>query len=245
MANSPRIARRPRVARLAPIGLLLVLPGLAASATDRAGQFGQSIEQNVRQALSLPRDPRRGAESFEHYCSRCPGPGGGGDASRTIPALAGQRFAYLVRQLAGFSSGERDSRVMHGIVSRASLREPQSWTDLAAYLSENAPPVGTVQIGDGRGRALGRGIYHEQCASCHGADARGDAGGAVPALRHQHYDYLVNQMHQLAEGRRHDMDPGLVRFLQSFDDRDIAAVADYLYRLPAVPPRHDPPPQGS
>ena len=90
---------------------------------------------------------------------------------------------------------------------------------------------GSAQTGNGAQLALGRDIFREQCASCHRGDAHGDDDGFVPSLRNQHYPYLVNQMHKLGEGRRHNVDADLVRFLGNFDDRDIKATADYLSRL--------------
>ena len=78
------------------------------------------------------------------------------------------------------------------------------------------PVPATVETGDGAHVALGRGIFHEQCASCHREDARGDDDGFVPALRTQHSPYLVSQMHKLADGHRHNVDENLVRFLRSF-----------------------------
>jgi cytochrome c553 len=180
--------------------------------------------------LLLDADPKRGAAAFQKTCTRCHGVEAHGDASRAIPALAGQRFAYLVRQLANFSGGERESAAMHRVIVQPQLHDPQTWVDIAAYL--NALPVGRTEgTGDGTHAALGRGIFHEQCASCHRPDARGDDAGFVPALRNQHYSYLVSQMHKLAEGARHNADEDLVRFIRSLDDDDMAGVADYLSRL--------------
>ena len=85
--------------------------------------------------------------------------------------------------------------------------------------------------GAGEEVARGRGIYHEQCAACHGLDASGDADGFVPSLRHQHYAYLNTQMHKLARGYRHNVDEDLRLFLKNFDDREMSATADYLSRL--------------
>jgi cytochrome c553 len=98
----------------------------------------------------------------------------------------------------------------------------------------NVPMSRHVQVGDGAHTALGRGIFHEQCASCHRADAHGDAEGFMPSLRHQHYSYLLAQLRKIAEGYRHNVDEDLVRFLRSFDDEEIRATADYLSRLPAM-----------
>lgn len=201
-----------------------------AAATAWGATSEERVDQQTQAALSMDAHPARGAKAFAHYCSRCHGPKAGGDAARDIPMLAGQRYAYLIRQLANFAGGERDSATMHGIVAQAQLRQPQAWVDLASYLNAIAviPPAGT---GSGTDIGLGRGIFHEQCASCHGADAGGDADGFVPSLRHQHFSYLERQMKKLAAGYRHNVDPDLVLFLRSFDDRDIDATADYLSRL--------------
>jgi cytochrome c553 len=97
----------------------------------------------------------------------------------------------------------------------------------------------TSDTGDGASVALGRGIFHEQCVSCHQADASGDREGFVPSLRNQNYKYLVGQLHKLAEGHRHNVDRNLVFLVGSLDDSDIAAVADYLSRQRGVVRAHD------
>lgn len=209
---------------------MLVSLALCAAWAPAARASEESVDQATQAALSLDAHPRRGAASYAKHCTQCHGARGNGDASRNIPALAGQRFAYLVRQLANFSGGERDSSAMHKVVSQQALQKPQTWVDLAAYLN-NVPLVGATQNGDGKHLSLGEGIFHEQCASCHSHDARGDADGFVPSLRSQHYPYLVAQIHGLAAGRRHNVDENLTRFFKSLEAGDIAAVADYLSRL--------------
>ncbi len=205
---------------LALLSSTAIQPAVAREAADRA----------TRAALSLEAHPARGAVEFGRLCASCHGARGQGDAVRAIPVLAGQRFRYLVRQLADFRASRRESARMHAVVSRAQLRGPQDWADIAAFLSQATPPPVT-QTGSGAHVALGRGIFHEQCASCHRYDARGDDDGLVPSLRNQHYSYLVGQMHRLAAGERHGVDENLVLFLRSFDERDADAVADYLSRL--------------
>jgi cytochrome c553 len=190
----------------------------------------EAVDRATQAALSLDAHPDRGAAQFGHYCARCHGAQGQGNAGRAIPALAGQRFAYLVRQLANFFGAERDSDAMHQVVSQKELRGPQTWVDIAAHLNR-VPLSNRAQTGDGTQLALGRGIFHEQCATCHRGDAHGDGDGFVPSLRNQHYPYLVNQLHKLAEGYRHNVDENLMRFFGSFDDQDIKATADYLSRL--------------
>lgn len=190
----------------------------------------EAVDRQTQAALALDAHPDRGAAQFALYCARCHGSQAQGDANHAIPSLAGQRFKYLVRQLANFAGGERESDTMHQVVSRKQIREPQTWVDIAAYLNKTAPSQ-RAQTGDGMELALGQGIFHEQCAGCHRPDAHGNGDGFVPSLRNQHYAYLVTQMHKLGEGYRHNVDENLLRFLHSFDDREMNATADFLSRL--------------
>ena len=188
------------------------------------------MDRRTQAALAMDAHPMRGEEFYAQYCSRCHGAAGQGDAVKVVPALAGQRFAYLVRQLANFAGAERESPTMHSVAIQPAINEPQRWVDIAAYLNRLRPPADN-QRGTGEVPHLGRGIFHDQCASCHGTDAGGDKEGFIPSLRHQHYGYLVGQMRKLSGGYRHNMDEDLVRFMRSFDERDIRSTADYLSRL--------------
>jgi cytochrome c553 len=88
---------------LAATAAVLVLVSGEARASEEA------VDRATQTALSLDAHPDRGAAQFHQYCARCHGAQAQGDPIHAIPALAGQRFAYLVRQLANFSGFERDS----------------------------------------------------------------------------------------------------------------------------------------
>jgi cytochrome c553 len=210
---------------------MALAPGAGASTQE------ERVDQRTQVALSMDAHPLKGAEYYTQYCARCHGAEAQGDASAFIPALAGQRFAYLVRQLANFAGAERESATMHKVATQAQINEPQSWVDLASYLNNLTLPIDN-QVGTGEATALGRGIFHEQCASCHGREASGDKAGFVPSLRHQHYDYLNRQMHKLAQGSRHNVDEELVLFMGGFNEREMRATADYLSRLKGPGPVH-------
>jgi cytochrome c553 len=201
---------------------------LVASAGVMASEV--TVDRLTQKALDLDAHPERGAIEFRHSCSRCHGAAAQGDATHAIPALAGQRFKYVVRQLANFAGDERESTIMQRVVTHPVLNEAQTWVDIAAYVN-NLPMKVPAGTGDGAGVALGRGIFHEQCASCHHRDAHGDDEGFVPSLRNQQYTYLVAQLEKLAEGRRHNVDEDLVRFWRSLEAQDVRATADYLSRL--------------
>lgn len=212
------------------VGLLAVAVSATSPALWASSSSDELVDQRTQAALAMDAHPIKGGRDYAQNCARCHGAEGQGDAGTFVPALAGQRFAYLVRQLANFAGSERESKAMHYVASLPAINEPQSWVDLASYLNGLAPRS-DIQTGTGEATALGRGIYQVQCASCHGSDAGGDKAGFVPSLRHQHYGYLDNQMHKLAKGGRHNVDEELVLFMRSFDERDMRATADYLSRL--------------
>jgi cytochrome c553 len=210
-------------ARILMVAAALLCGAIASAAPAR-------VDQLVRTALELEPKAARGAALYLQNCARCHGQGAIGDPRNVIPALAAQREAYLIKELADFTELERESQEMHAVVARAALNEPQDWADVAAYLSR-LPAAPFPEAADGEGVELGEAIFQEQCASCHEADARGDDDGFVPSLRDQHYSYLVRQTRALAASHRLNVDADLVRFIDSLDTEEITAVADYLSRL--------------
>lgn len=208
----------------------LVLGLALAGAVHTAPASQVEADERTHAALGLDAHPQVGAREFKLDCQSCHGADAPGVADGSAPVLAGQRFTYLVHQMADFASDERDSKAMHDVMGRPELRDPQTWVDIASYLNK-APIDRSTLKGDDSHLSLGRGIFHEQCASCHQADARGSDDGFVPSLRNQNYAYLVNQIHALGDDRRHNVDEDLMRFMRSFELDDIHGVADYLSRL--------------
>lgn len=209
---------------LVTVAAAFALPSRFAAASP------ESVDQMTQATLALQAHPARGAKVFAQHCASCHGSKAEGAANLEIPVLAGQRFTYVVRQLAGMAGGERENSSMHPLFAEPTLREPQTWADLAAYVTR-APVPRRRSIGDGAHLATGEAIFHLQCASCHRNDARGADDGFVPSLRNQHYTYLANQMIRLGRYDRHNADENLARFLYSFDSDEQSAVADYLARL--------------
>jgi cytochrome c553 len=211
-----------RTARVVSAAALLCGMSAVASPTR--------VDQLVHNALQLDPNAKHGGTLYVQNCARCHGQGAIGDPHNLIPALAAQREAYLIKQLADFTELEREGQDMHSVIARAPLNEPQSLADMAAYLS-HLPAASALETSDGKGVELGEAIFQEQCAACHEEDARGDDDGFVPSLRDQHYSYLVRQMRALAASHRKNVDADLVRFIDSLDTEEMTAVADYLSRL--------------
>lgn len=213
------------------VSRLMVVASLAGSLmAGVAAASPLTVDEKVRNALQLDQNVENGRQLYEAQCAECHGPRALGSARKVIPSLAGQRRAYLIKQLADFSELERSSRDMHSVVSRQQLSNEQAWADLSGYLN-SLPRASFPQTGDGRGLELGEAIFQDQCASCHEEDARGDDDGFVPSLRDQHYSYLVRQIRSIASWHRLNVEADLVRYLDSMDTEEATAVADYLSRM--------------
>lgn len=222
-----------RISFRAPAVLLVCV--LATGASEAAPL---SVDQKVRNALQLDQNAANGKKLYATHCAQCHGEQALGSAAKVIPSLAGQRRAYLIKQLADFSELERDSRAMHAVVSKSAVANEQAWADVSGYLNA-LPRMSFPETGEGRGLELGEAMFQDQCASCHEEDARGDDDGFIPSLRDQHYSYLVRQMRSIASWHRLNVDANLVRYLDSLDTEEATAVADYLSRMRGPIQDHD------
>ena len=106
-----------------------LLFGLSLVTSAAALASEASVDRMTQGALDLDAHAGRGAIGFRQSCARCHGAVGQGDAAHAIPALAGQRFKYVVRQLANFAGDERESPTMQRVLSHSVLKGPQTgWT---------------------------------------------------------------------------------------------------------------------
>ncbi len=181
-------------------------------------------------------DPQHGRILYLEHCQACHGARAWGDGPREIPALAGQRAAYLEEQLRRFATGARPGSDMHGPAMRDTLRatdvnRPPAIRDLATFLAQAAAPA-QVEQGEGGGLPAGKRAYLRVCAGCHGEDGSG-AAEATPRIGGQHFRYLLARLREFGTVHAGQLaDSGLSAAEQE-------SVADYLSRL--VPPRRAPP----
>jgi cytochrome c553 len=208
--------------------LTIALCGIFASIASAAAS--ERTEQLTMQALQLDADRARGEALYRANCAGCHGNEGLGDPSQNIPALAAQRRAYVIKQLADFVERDRIATRMHKVVSRKAVKDPQVWADVALYVNGLPAPEHT-QVGDGKFLEIGEASYEQFCSSCHESDGRGDDEGFVPSLRNQHYSYLLKEMRNLAAGHRFNVEDDLRRFLGSLQMDEMQGLADYLSRM--------------
>jgi cytochrome c553 len=135
----------------------------------------------------------------EQVCSNCHGLTGN-SVSPNFPRLAGQTEPYVVAQLKGFKSHDRQDpagfEYMWGL-SR-SLTDAQIDGFAAYYSGQKPEAIGELASADQL--AAGRAIFEQgivarnipACATCHGAQGQGNT--IFPRLASQHADYLVKQL---------------------------------------------------
>jgi cytochrome c553 len=153
-----------------------------------------------------------------------------GDGPREIPALAGQRAAYLTEQLTRFASDLRPGSAMHGPAMHEALQatdvnRPVAIGDLAAYLA-HAAAAPQPEPGPGRALAAGRNAYLRACAGCHGENGAGTDASA-PRIGGQHFRYLLSRLREFDAAHRGLVEPAAL----SVDEQQ--ALADYISRMPA------------
>lgn len=214
------------------VASILVIAGAAMILNGAAAQELRSTEI-VKQARQARPDIDAGKKIYGEQCVTCHGPNAFGNSDEVIPSLAGQLPVYVIKQLVDLAEGERESESMHRIVARKSLSTPQALSNVAGYLG-SLDPNPRPEMGDGTRLDLGKRYYQGLCAFCHGPQGGGNEPHATPALRRQHYSYLLAQMRQLSSGHRYAVNPEIIDTLQQLSLEKLTAIADYVSRLPLV-----------
>jgi YVTN family beta-propeller protein len=182
-----------------------------------------SVVMVVASATAFAKDNAAAGRSKARECAACHGPSGA-STNDEWPNLAGQKYAYLIKQLKAFQHGSRKNPIMTPIAGQLSDRDV---SDLAAYFStlKGAPPSISTQIAKGSAHRGGRISY--QCTACHGLTGMSPMSaraGAWPNLAGQRYPYLLEQLQAFQHGARKNplMSPMAQRLSQE-DKRDLAA----------------------
>jgi cytochrome c553 len=209
--------------RFCPI-ILMCLPPNHGRAENPAYELSS-------RALATSPDLEHGRDLYQRFCKRCHDVGRSGAGDREFPRLAGQQRIYLLNQLIQFITLDRYAPSMHQVLARSSLVDPQSLSDLSAYLAAQAPDS-HGEHGDAHRIGRGRTLYNARCAECHGARGEGLAQGPIPAVGGQNYTYLLTQLNGFAVGHRAKVEGELINAVNSLSADDMKAVADFMSRMP-------------
>jgi cytochrome c553 len=202
---------------------LALWPGSAAAQNQRA-------TTTIKAAISVQPDAAKGKALYARQCASCHGRKGYGVQKSLTPALAGQVATYTIKQLVDAAEGDRRISAMHSTLATQELLSPAALANVAGYiemLEVNERP----QEGSGQHAAKGAKIYALTCARCHGVEGAGNPSTFTPALRGQHYSYLLTQMRQLAASHRYAVDPVVIRLLEALSLDQIMGLADVASRL--------------
>ncbi len=212
--------------------VVIVMPGLSMAGASQQGDAanGKKIFTNGKGDVPA--------------CTSCHGEDGMGSDAMGTPRLAGQGYAFIVKQLEDFATDKRMDTTMFTMNINAKGLSAQERRDLAAYVSsldkvglyssdmkevkELGNPVGVRH----KGKAIvvygatDRGIA--SCYSCHGYNGRG-AAPVYPMIGGQKYVYLVNHLKKWRDGSRANDPMGQMRAVaKNLTDEDIYNVATYL-----------------
>jgi cytochrome c553 len=213
-------------------GLLVAMLGSSLTFAQSTQPGWNDTYPEKTEALSLKGDPVRGENAFV-ICQGCHRVGALGRVDGSYPRLAGQHATVLIKQLTDVRSGRRNNPKMLPFADHQTLTV-QEIADIAAYLQ--ALPVPANQ-GQGAGDDLARGgkLYAADCAVCHGARGEGSTAKFYPRISGQHYRYLLREGRMIRDGARRNANPDMVEVIRKYSDEEIAAVSDYMSRLPVDP----------
>lgn len=173
----------------------------------------------------------RAGEIHMARCFMCHGENGE-SSTPLYPRLAGQHYQYTAKQLEAFLSGKRDSRTMGSMVEGLTGEEMIA----LGVLYEEMPTSANV-VEDQELLAVGRFIYHRgnefsgvaPCASCHGADAHGNA--ELPRLASQIARYTERQLKSFNDRPRTTENDVMHSIAANMTELEIKAVAVYVSAL--------------
>lgn len=163
-------------------------------------------------------------------CASCHGAQGEGNAAAGFPGLAGLGKAYLERQLAAFSRGERVNPVMQPIAKALS---PEEASAVSAHFAALPPPTSVAPRNDSPGAVLAKAGRWDAsrlpaCEQCHGPGGAG-VGDSFPRLHGQPTAYIAAQLTAWQEGKRPAGPQGLMQSIaKKLSPADISAVAAYF-----------------
>lgn len=182
--------------------------------------------------LVLKRTPdvTAGAKLYE-TCAACHGVQGQGVGEGSVPAIGGQHFTVIAKQLVDFRAGLRGEPRMAHFSDTQHLAYSQSVADVAAYISTLPARVGPGKNG---GDAAAVRLYARSCERCHGVEGEGNADSLAPRIGGQYSGYLARQLDDAVSGRRPAMKATHNAQLADLSPKELAAVLKFVSE--AAPP---------
>ena len=174
-------------------------------------------------------DLAAGAQLYE-TCAACHGTRGEGVADGSVPAIAGQYFMVIAKQLVDFRKGiRRDPRMEH-FTNSNHLAYSQQVADVAAYLS-TLPRFTSNRVFPAEVVGQGAALYGQSCERCHGVAGEGKEDALTPRVASQHFEYLLRQFDDAETVTRPALQRAHGPFVAKLSRKDVVAIASYLSSL--------------
>ncbi len=183
-------------------------------------------------AMALQPNVANGLKIYAE-CAACHKAEGFGSTTGSTPQIAGQHRTVIIKQLADYRTGARESVLMAPYAATEVIGGEQAVADVAEYISTLPVSVDNGK-GVGAGLPVGEQLYAEKCAECHGANGEGSDEQQVPRLQAQHYKYLLRQFEWIRGGKRGNADADMVAQVHNMQGNEVQAVLDHVSRL--MPP---------
>ena len=210
----------------------LILALLACGAAGALAWNEEGGEQE--EALTLTPDLENGLDVYE-VCAGCHLPEGWGLVDGTFPQLAGQSTEVLIKQMSDIRSLNRDNPTMFPFTLERAIGGAQALADVVAYIEKLPmnPDNGKGEWAEGSEQfAHGQKLYNDNCTECHGVNGEGIPEKYYPRIQGQHYAYMLRQFEWIRDGKRRNANPDMVKQIEGFSDHDMAAVINYVSRIP-------------
>lgn len=168
-----------------------------------------------------------GMEPWE-VCALCHSLDGNSRMAK-FPKLAGQRPAYIEKQVRDFHDGNRsnDGGQMQAISTEVAQTD---LSDIATYFSGLTAPAAILSGGSSEAAAR---LFNDgrddlpACLSCHGQSD--PALPLAPWLEAQHADYIAKQLYDFRDGKRTNDPDGLMQSIaRQLTDEDIQDLAVFI-----------------
>jgi cytochrome c oxidase subunit 2 len=203
------------------ISVLLSLPWAARAAPIDQWELGV--------VLTRTPDVKNGAALYE-TCAACHGVRGEGASDGSAPALGGQSYTVVAKQIVDFRAGVRsDPRMVHFTDSRH-LAFSQPVADVAMYIA-NLPAPAPKQAPAGVDVNRGATTYARVCARCHGDVGEGKEDTLAPRVAGQHANYIMNQLDSAADKSRATLVRSHADLERTLTRKELEAVAAWLGTL--------------
>ena len=202
--------------------LIFLLTLLSLNAWANMEELTKILQQKQENKASWSAAVEAGNERAL-LCKYCHG-ADGNSKKNTIPNLAAQNEAYLIKQFELFASGERNNKTMNEL---AKILTPEDKVNIALFYA--GQKVKTQIPYRPELAATGKQIYDTQCFFCHGKDAHGKEG--MPYIAGQPSEYLRRTLASYTSSIVKRANSPMSQVAQTLNEDQIEALAAYLTTL--------------